>query len=215
MKRKIQEENAGRKLSGKFSLMVVMLMMALAFVLPGKVSAHCDGIDGPVIKAAQTALEQKNVDMVLIWVQKEDEDYIRKAFDKTLKLRTISKEAKELADTYFFETLVRVHRAGEGESYTGLKPAGRDLGPAIPATDKSIASGSPKEVWTLLSNSIHQELHEKFTKVEQLKNYDIHDVEKGREFVKAYVDYIHFAEKVYNLTRGAQHNTAQTAAHAH
>jgi hypothetical protein len=27
-----------------------------------------------------------------------------------------------LADTHFFETVVRLHRLGEGESFTGLKP---------------------------------------------------------------------------------------------
>jgi hypothetical protein len=43
-------------------------------------------------------------------------------FTKTLAVRKQSKEAKELADMYFFETLVRIHCAGEGAPYTGLKP---------------------------------------------------------------------------------------------
>ena len=42
---------------------------------------------------------------------------------------------KELSDQFFIKTLVRVHRAGEGAPYTGIRPAGTDLGPAIPAAD--------------------------------------------------------------------------------
>jgi hypothetical protein len=56
-------------------------------------------------------------------------------------VRKLNPEAKEFADMYFFETLVRIHRAGEGEPYTGIKPAGRDLGPAVPAADKAIVDG--------------------------------------------------------------------------
>lgn len=204
-------ESDGKKWTGKMKTLVFSLLMVLfAFTIPKQVSAHCDGLDGPVIKAAQKALETNNANLILVWVQKDDADYILKAFEKTIKLRTISPEAKELADTYFYETLVRVHRAGEGAPYTGLKPAGRDLGPAIPAADVSITSGSAKEVWSLLSNSIHNALHDKFIKVEQLKNYDSKDVEKGREFIRAYVEYIHFVEKVYNVTQaGTEHSPSQ------
>lgn len=53
-------------------------------------------------------------------------------------MRKLSLEARQLADMHFFETLVRLHRAGEGAGFTGLKPAGRDLGPAIPAADKAL-----------------------------------------------------------------------------
>jgi len=204
-------ESAGKKWTGKMKTLVFSLLMVLfAFAIPNQVSAHCDGLDGPVVKAAQKALETNNANLILVWVQKDDADYILKAFEKTIKLRTISPEAKELADTYFYETLVRVHRAGEGAPYTGLKPAGRDLGPAIPAADVSITSGSAKEVWSLLSNSIHNALHDKFIKVEQLKNYDSKDVEKGREFIRVYVEYIHFVEKVYNVTlAGTEHSPSQ------
>ena len=39
--------------------------------------AHCDAMDGPVVRAAQDALETRNVELALIWVQKEDETEIR------------------------------------------------------------------------------------------------------------------------------------------
>ena len=86
--------------------------------------AHCDSLDGPVIKEAQLALEKGDVRELLKWVTKEHEKDIRSAFAQSLSVRTKGKEARELADRFFFETLVRVHRAGEKAPYTGLKPAG-------------------------------------------------------------------------------------------
>jgi len=116
-----------------------MVAIGLGFfaLTPARALAHCDGLDGPVVKAAQRALETRNPALVLIWVQQKDEQEIRTAFEQTLAVRELSLQARELADRFFFETLVRVHRAGEGASFTGLKPAGRDLGPAIPAAERS------------------------------------------------------------------------------
>lgn len=201
------------KLTGK--MMAISILMLVFVVASKPASAHCDGLDGPVVNAARKALETNNVNLVLAWVQNDDDAYIRKAFEKTVKLRAISPETKELADMYFFETLVRIHRAGEGAPYTGLKPANRDLGPAIPAADASVVSGSPKEVWTLLSNSIHDALHEKFEKVNMLKNYSTNDVAKGREFVKAYVEYLHFAEKVHAVAGAESSHSSETSEHNH
>ncbi|HZD40652.1 MAG TPA: DUF6448 family protein, partial [Terriglobales bacterium] len=107
---------------------VCLIFFMAGLSLPRQAIAHCDGLDGPVVKAAQNALQTGNVDLVLIWIRPKDEKEIRTAFQKTLAVRQLNPQARELADMYFFETLVRVHRAGEGAPYTGLKPPGRDLG---------------------------------------------------------------------------------------
>ena len=96
------------------------VVAAMLLFVPGIVFAHCDGLDGPLVKAAQKALETGDVNLVLIWVQKKDEAEVRQAFQKTLTVRKSSAQAGELADRYFFETVVRLHRAGEGAPYTGL-----------------------------------------------------------------------------------------------
>ena len=57
-------------------------------------------------------------------MQEKDKKEIRDAFEKTLTVRTKGVEAWELAVMYFFKTLVRIHRDGEGEPHTGLKPIG-------------------------------------------------------------------------------------------
>jgi hypothetical protein len=164
--------------------------------------AHCDGLDGPVVKAARQALEKGNVDLVLVWVQKSGEPEIVAAFHKTLAVRKLSREAQELADMYFFETLVRVHRAGEGEPYTGLKPAGRDLGPAIAAADQAVDTAKPEPVMKLLDAGVRREVGERFRKVLAHKNYRPDDVEAGRAYVESYVSFVTYIERLYETITG-------------
>ena len=187
-------------------LILAMTLFALIMFLPTNSFAHCDGIDGPVVKAAQKALDTENVNLVLIWVQHEYEEEITKVFENTLKVRQLSNEAKDLAEMYFFETLVRIHRAGEGAPFTGLKPAGRDLGPAIPAADKSVESGSAKETLKLLSDALHAGLHQRFMKVKESIDFDKNDVQAGRNFVRAYVEFLHYVEPIYEIAiKGSAH----------
>ncbi len=181
------------------------IIITLFLGLPQKISAHCDGLDGPVVYAAKKALETGNVVPVLIWVQKKDEKTIEDAFRKTLDLRKLGPQAKELADTHFFETLVRVHRAGEGAPYTGLKPAGRDIGPVLPAADKAMENGKIEPLAKLLRQLIEQGLHEQFAQVMAKKDFKQDDPKAGREFVAAYVTYIHYVERLYEAVKQGAH----------
>ena len=184
---------------------VVILVLAAVFFISGQAFAHCDGMDGPVVMAARQALETGDVNPVLIWVQKKDEAEIRSVFRKTLAVRKLSPEAKDLADRSFFETLVRVHRAGEGEPYTGLKPAGRDLGPAIPAADRAVADGKLEPLFKLLTNKIHDGLHERFKEAMEKKNFKKDDLDGGRKYVEAYVIFLHYIEALYEAAGKAGH----------
>ena len=163
--------------------------------------AHCDGLDGPVVKAAQKALETGNVNLVLIWVQKKDEGEVKKAFQKTIAVRKLNPQAKELADMYFFETLVRVHRAGEGAPYTGLQPAGRDLGPAIPAADKALENGKVEPLLKLLTETMQTGVREQFKQVMAKKKFANDDVSVGQEYVKGYVEFVHYVERLYEAAK--------------
>ena len=192
------------------SLTGLAILFILALLGPNNLFAHCDGMDGPVITAAKQALETGNVNLVLIWVSKKDETEIKKAFQKTLAVGKLNPEAKELADMYFFETLVRIHRAGEGEPYTGIKPAGRDLGPAIPAADKAIADGKLEPLYKILTDKIHVGLHERFKEVMKKKDFKKDDVDAGREFVEAYVPFLHYVEVLYDAAaKGGGHGHSQ------
>ena len=154
--------------------------------------AHCDGLDGPVVKAAQKALATNNVNLVLIWAQKESEPELRAVFQQTMAVRKLSPEGRALADRNLFE--------GESAPYTGLKPAGRDLGPAIPAADRAMASGGTAALEALLIKNLRAGLRDAFARVQATKSYDVNDVAAGREYVKAYVEYIHFVERLYEVT---------------
>ena len=166
--------------------------------------AHCDGIDGPVVQSAIKALETGNLNPALIWVQKSDEPEVRAAFEKTLHVRKLSAPAKELADTFFFETLVRLHRAGEGEPYTGLKPAGRDLGPALPAADRALETGSVEPLIKLLSHAVEQGIRHRFQEAAESRPASPTDVEAGRRYVRAYVSFIHYAQRLYDAATSAE-----------
>jgi uncharacterized protein DUF6448 len=174
--------------------------LGLLFVGAEYAYAHCDGLDGPVVKAAQKALATNNVNLVLIWVQKENESELKAVFQQTLAVRKLSPESKALADRNLFETLVRLHRAGEDAPYTGLKPAGRDLGPAIPAADRAIESGGTAALEALLIKNMRAGLRDAYGRVRARKNYDVNDVAAGREYVRAYVEYIHFVERLHEAT---------------
>lgn len=181
------------------------IALALLVVAAAPARGHCDSLDGPVVKAAQQALAARDVTAVLIWVRAADETEIREAFEQTLAVRTLNQRAMALADRYFFETVVRVHRAGEGAAYTGLKPAGMDLGAAIPAADRAIASGSLSALQTLLRTAFEQGLRSHFDEVMAAKDWRAGDVEGGRRFVKVYVEYIHYVERLHEAIAAAAH----------
>jgi hypothetical protein len=201
-----------RKASGVAAVAGALLLAS------GSAFAHCDGLDGPVAKAAHQALDAGNVNQVLIWVQKNNEAEIRHAFEHAVSVRKLGPAARDLADRYFLETLVRVHRAGEGAPYTGLKPAGRDLGPAVPAADRAIETGSVEPVVKLLTEAVKRGTHEQFHDVSAAKKFAKDDVAAGRKYVAAYVEYVHYVERLYEAAGKPAHGhdpEPAAAAHAH
>lgn len=169
-------------------------------IVSSTAAAHCDGMDGPVVKAARRALETHDASPVLIWVQKKDEAEVRQVLQTTLAVRNLSPEAKDLADRYFVETLVRLHRAGEGAPYTGLKPAGRNLGPAIPAADRALEEGSMGPLKALLTDAMQRGLREHYEKALTKKHFRTDDLAAGREYIEAYVEFVHFVERIYEAS---------------
>lgn len=199
-------------------LSAVAAVSGALLLASGSAFAHCDGLDGPVAKAAHKALDAGNVNQVLIWVQKNNEAEIKEAFDHAISVRKLGPAARDLADRYFLETLVRVHRAGEGAPYTGLQPAGRDLGPAVPAADRAIETGSVEPVVKLLTDAVKHGTHGQFQSVTAAKTFAKDDVAAGRRYVAAYVEYVHYVERLYEAAGKPAHGAnpaPAAAAHAH
>lgn len=188
----------------------VMVCAWFIVALAGSAGAHCDSLDGPVVGAARAALESGNPDQVLAWVQADDEAAIREAFRKTREVRKLGGNAAELADTWFFETLVRVHRAGEGAPYTGLKPAGA-AEEIVKELDSAIGKGEIKELAEKIGGHAEHFIKEKFAALLPLKKEAGKSVEKGREYAGAYVEFIHYVENVKNAVHGSGHHAAAEA----
>jgi len=102
---------------------------------------------------------------------------------------------QELADMYFFETLVRIHRAGEGAPYTGLKHEPAE--PIIKATDKALESGSIDQVVKHVTEAAAKGIRDRFTRTVEARKQVDKTVEKGRKFVEAYVDFTHYVERLH------------------
>ncbi|MGX4695279.1 DUF6448 family protein [Streptomyces sp. JNUCC 63] len=132
---------------------------------------HCDSLDGPVVTAARKALEGRDVGQILPCVPEAGEPEVREAFSLTTKARTLGREAQEVADRWFFETVVRVHRSGEGAPFTGLKPAGLNVGPVIPAAERSLDAGSADELTGILCGIVREQVEERHGRATALKKH--------------------------------------------
>lgn len=182
-----------RYLGNKF-LIVVAVLFAVACFSANNAFGHCDTMDGPVVKAAQKALATRNVKLVLIWVPEKDEVAIKQAFHQTLAVRRLNRQARNLADSYFFETVVRLHRAGEGEPFTGIEPAGTDPGPIIRAADNALKIAAVEPLLKLFPADATTEIQKRFNDVVAKKSFNKDDVPAGRDYVRAYVSFLHYLE---------------------
>ncbi len=196
-----------------FLIGVMILLLIAAFLIPPAVFAHCDTLDGPVVMAAQKALEKGDVTPVLQWVKKENEEEIRTLFKKTVAVRSKGPEAKELADMYFFETLVRLHRAGEGAPYTGLKS--EPVEPIIAEADKALDQGSVDHLVKHVTEAVAKGIRQRFSNTLEKKKHAEDSITAGREFVEAYVEFTHYVERLHLDTAGQDAHSGESAAHKH
>ena len=198
----------------KNAVLTAVVVATVVAATPASVSAHCDTLNGPVVQAARIALKAGDVTPILKWVQPAMEAEVRTAFTRTLEVRAVGAAARELADTWFFETVVRLHRAGEGEPFTGLKPAAAD--PALDAADRALETASGEELVKLVVAHVSGELRDRYARTLEARRHADHNVDAGRAFVAAYVDYVHYVEALHNAGAGGHEGAAAgAAAHAH
>ena len=198
------------------AIMSGILVAGISVLLAGSALAHCDTVNGPIIPEAKAALNSGDVTPVLKWVKKENEAEIRAAFAKAVAVRAKGPEARELADQYFLETLVRLHRAGEGAPYSGIKD--EPVAPIVALADKSLADGSADEMVKRMSDHMAEGVKEKFNKALEARKLKDKSVEAGREYVEAYVAYTHYIEGIHAAIKSAgghQHAGAATEHKGH
>lgn len=183
------------------AIMSGILVAGISVLLAGSALAHCDTVNGPIIPEAKAALNSGDVTPVLKWVKKENEAEIRAAFAKAVAVRAKGPEARELADQYFLETLVRLHRAGEGAPYSGIKD--EPVAPIVALADKSLEDGSADVMVKRMSDHMAKGVKEKFNKALEARKLKDKSVEAGREYVEAYVAYTHYIEGIHAAIKSA------------
>jgi hypothetical protein len=189
-----------------------MLAASIVFGSQGAL-AHCDSLDGPVAKAVQKSLETGNIHPTLAYAPATAEAEIRAAFEKSRKVRDLGPEARNLADQAFMETVIRLHRAGEGAAYTGLKPAGADYGPVIPAAEQAVKTGDATRLKAVLMEEIGHALDERLAHLKELQDAPLEpatgaEVPRARQRISAELGFVTFAETLYQaaLGKGAEHH---------
>jgi hypothetical protein len=181
---------------------IILLIAAALLFIPEIVWAHCDTVRGPVVADARLALDTGDVTPVLKWIKPENESEIRAAFQKTLSGRAKGPDAREVADRYFFETLVRLHRLGENAPFTGLKD--EPIEPSIVLTDKALESGSADELVNETTAYLAAQLRQRFAAAKEAQKHSGDSVTAGREYVARYVEFTHYVEQLHGIgTEGA------------
>lgn len=176
---------------------------------------HCDSLDGPVVTAARQALEAGDVDLVLPFVPEHGEAEVRAMFDTVLPVRDLNEDARDVADRLFFETVVRVHRAGEGAPYAGLKPAGLSQGPVIPLAERAIETGSPNPVADFLTGVLQDELKHRLEQVNTLTATKDRSVQDGRRYVEAMLGFEVYSHHLLQALQAPAHGEHRDADHEH
>ena len=189
-------------------LMPIVFIVCL-FGSPPAARAHCDTLSGPVVLAARVALERNDVAPLLVWVKEPQEAEVRQAFQKAMAVRGLNAAARELADRYFFETVVRLHRFGEGEPFTGLKDAEPDE--IIQSADEAVESGVIEHVVKLVTARAAAGVRERFARVLELQGEL--GLAAGRRYVEAYVEFMHYLEALsgHGLAGVEAHETPTSA----
>jgi hypothetical protein len=183
-----------------------ILIGDLVIVQESVMPPHCDSMDGPVVLAAKQALDARDATLALPYVKAEGEREVLDAFDRTIRSRNGNAAANALAEQYFFETVVRVHRAGEGAPYTGLKPAGLGFGPVVPVAERAIETGSPDELVQLLTEKVRHEVAERFGRAMELKEHADEGVPAARAYVEAMLGLQVWSHKLYGCASAGPHD---------
>ena len=166
---------------------------------------HCDALDGPVVSAARTALASGEVEVILPFVPAEAEGELRRAFEETMAVRAHGAELAEFADRWFFENVVRMHRAGERAPYTGLKPAGLSVGPVIPIAERALENGSADELVAVLHDIISEQVKLRLDHAMELEGRAGAGVPEAREYVEAMLGLQVWSHKLYLAALASAH----------
>lgn len=199
------------------SIMAVLgtLLSLLLVLTAAPAKSHCDSEKGPIIPLIRQSLESGEITPLLKWLPAEDEPEIRELYARVRALRAQSSEAKDIADQLFIETFIRLHRAGEGEPFDGIKAADA-VPPVFGELDAALKSGSVDPIADDMTHAVREKIGTLYDRAHELSKHQDESVEAGREYVEAYVAYMHFVEglEAYLSAGPAAHQSAR-GSHGH
>lgn len=175
-------------------LLAALVLFGLVMLWPTLADAHCDTMDGPAVADGRKALTSGNLNYALKWIGPKAEPELREVFAPSLRVRALGGDAAFVADRLFLETLVRLHRAGEGAGFDGLKPSGTAIAPVVVAADAAIACGRIDPLIGLVPDKQLPELEHRLQAALAIKDFSVDDVAAGRRYIAAYVDFFTCAE---------------------
>lgn len=158
------------------------------------VYAHCDTLVGPTVTDGLKSLDTGNINYAMKWVAPYDEEELKVIFEKSLKIRKLNPDVREVADLRFLENLVRLHRKSEGEPFEGIKPKEAKIDQKVLAADECIRENSIEPLRNFVSEEELKQLDIKFRKVIADLNFKVDDLEAGRKYVSEYIDFFKSAE---------------------
>jgi hypothetical protein len=177
--------------------------------LPQAAQAHCDRVNGPVAVPAKKALKTGDLDKVLIWVTEEQEAELKATYRQAMKVYNQGGASKELAERYFMENVVRLHRLAEGMPYTGLKPA-QPAPEAIQTAEKALETGNLNPATDLLISEMKKKASHLFEQAVEAKKDKDESVATGRKWANAYVQYVIYIEGLYEtIQAGPAHGVGE------
>lgn len=176
---------------------------------------HCDTLDGPVVTAARAALDADDVDQALPYVPAEAEDEVRAAFELARRARLEGETSREVADLYFFDVVVRVHRHSEGEPHTGLKPAGLDVGPVIPLAEHAADTGDTGPLLSLLRDELERRVNHRCEHARSLATQIDQGVPAARAATSARLGLLVWSHGLHAAMQADPHGDVHGDAHHH
>ncbi|MDH4322040.1 MAG: DUF6448 family protein [Desulfobulbaceae bacterium] len=188
-----------------------VVLVVFVCLLPVVAAAHCDTVDGPVVLDGQRALREGDVAPALKWVTPAHEEEIKALFGTVATVRQAGGDGGKLAEQYFLENLVRLHRAGEGAPYNGLQPAGT-VDHAVAMADTALANKSIDELVDILSRVMAAGIRERFSHALAAGEKADESVDAGRLYVAAYVDFMHHVENLHLAVQGGGGHHGEAAA---
>lgn len=149
---------------------------------------------GPVMKAAQMALESGNARHILIWVPEGSENTVRNLLEKACCEQY---SQKNRATQWYFETVQRLHRSGMRSCYSGPDPFISGEIPIIQKADEAIETGNFEELSSMVPDMHISEARQRFYTIREMRNNPADTPAAGRKYVSAYLDFITY---LHNLS---------------